>query len=140
VTIIERVLLLQGIELFSDVSTEKLSFVAMIAQEIPIESGKVLYEEDDETDGLYVVISGAIAITRGNSLIETVGPSGAFGVWALFDDQPRLTKAQAAEPSHLLFVPRDEFYEVLSDHVDIVQSIFKQLVRRVRRLATVVEK
>ena len=72
--------------------------------------------------------------------IDRIGAGGSFGVWALFDDEPRMTGAAATESSRLLFVPRDEFYDVLSDHVDIAQGIFKQLVQRVRRLAAVAEK
>ena len=47
-----------------------------------------------------------------------------------------VTTAEAAEPSRLLFVDRDEFYDVLADHADITRGIFKQLVQGVRRLAT----
>jgi CRP-like cAMP-binding protein len=139
-TIIERVLLLQGVDLFSNVTTQQLSFIAAIAEEIAVETGTVLYRENDAPDGLYVVISGAVVVSRNGDAIDRIGPNASFGVWALFDDQPRLTSAEVPETSRLLFVPREEFYEVLADHVDIVQSIFKQLVQRVRSLAAVVEK
>ena len=139
-TIIERVLLLQGVELFGSVTTEQLSYVAIISEELSLEQGKVLYREHDSPDGLYVVISGAVAVTRGSDVIERLGPNGSFGVWALFDDKPRLTGAQAVEDSTLLFVPREQFYEVLSDHVDIVQGMFRHLVERLHQLATIVEK
>jgi len=132
--IIERVLLLQSIGLFNDVTTEQLAFIAAIAEEISVDAGAVIYRENDAPDGFYVVISGAITATRGETTIDEIGPNGSFGVWALFDNQPRLTGAQATEPSRLLFVQRDDFFEVLSNHVDIVQSIFKQLAQRLRRL------
>ena len=47
--------------------------------------------------------------------------------------------SESAEESRLLFVSRDDFYDVLADHVDIVAGLFKHLVQRLRRLATVVE-
>src|SRR5688572_23544964 len=138
-TIIERVLLLQNIELFNEVTTEQLSFIAAIAREKGVAAGAVLYRENDPADGLYVVISGAIAAKRGEDLIDRIGPNGSFGIWAFFDDQPRLTSAEAIEASQLLFVSRDDFYDVLADHVDIVQNIMKQLVYRLRRLTAAVE-
>jgi CRP-like cAMP-binding protein len=138
-TIIERVLLLQNIELFNEVTTEQLSFIAAIAREKAVAAGATLYRENDPADGLYVVISGAIAAKRGDDLIDRIGPNGSFGIWAFFDDQPRLTSAEAIEPSQLLFVSRDDFYDVLADHVDIVQNIMKQLVHRLRRLTAVAE-
>ena len=139
-TIIERVLLLQSIEIFGSVTTEQLSHVAMISREITVEPGKVLYREKDPADGLYVVISGSVSVSRGGQTIDRIGQNGSFGVWALFDDESRLTDARANEFTRLLFVPRDEFYEVLSDHVDIVQGIFKHFVQRIRDLAMVMEK
>lgn len=139
-TVIEKVLLLQAVDLFASVTVEQLSFLAAIAEEETIEADKVLYREKDPPDGLYVVVSGDIRISRGGETIEQIGPNTPFGVWALFDDQPRLTQATSTTETCLLFVPREEFYDVLSDHVDIVQGIFKQLVRRMRRLATVLEK
>ena len=41
-TIIERVLLLQGIDLFADVTTEQLSFLATIAEELTFDPGKII--------------------------------------------------------------------------------------------------
>jgi CBS domain-containing protein len=139
-TIIERVLLLQGVELFGSVTTEQLSHVALISEEMSVDRGHVIYRENDSPDGLYVIISGAVAVSRGGDVIEHIGPNGSFGIWALFDDKPRLTSAEATEASRLLFVPREQFYEVLSDHVDIVQGMFKHLVDRLHQLATIVER
>lgn len=134
-TTIERVLFLQGVEAFRGVTTEQLGFIATIAKEVTVDAGYVLYREGDPPDGLYVLISGTVALTRGREVIERIRSNGSFGAWALFDDQPRLARAEAAEACRLLFVPRADFYDVLSDHSDITQGIFKQLVQRVRRLA-----
>jgi CRP/FNR family transcriptional regulator, cyclic AMP receptor protein len=139
-TIIERVLLLQNIELFNEVTTEQLSFIAAIGKEMDVAAKTILYRENDPSDGLYVVISGAIEAKRGGETIDRIGPNDSFGIWAFFDDQPRLTSATAVEPSRLLFVSREDFYDVLADHVEIVQNIMKQLVQRLRRLTAGVEK
>src|SRR5688572_20775322 len=138
-TIIEKVLLLQGIDLFSYVTSEQLSFLAAIADEITIKPSQMLYRENDTPDGLYVVIDGSVSMRRGKEEIDRVGRNGSFGVWALFDDEPRVTTAVTLEESRLLFVPRDDFYEVLSNHVDIVEGLFKHLVQRLRRIVTAVE-
>jgi CRP/FNR family transcriptional regulator, cyclic AMP receptor protein len=139
-TIIERVLLLQNIELFDEVTTEQLSYIAAIGKEMDVAEKTVLYRENDPSDGLYVVISGAIEAKRGEDTIDRIGPNDSFGIWAFFDDQPRLTSATAVEPSRVLFVSREDFYDVLADHIDIIQNIMKQLVQRLRRLTAGVEK
>ncbi len=137
-TVIERVLLLQNIDLFSHVTSEQVSFFAALAEETVIGPNQVLYRENDAPDGLYVVISGAVAIRRGNEEIDRIGPNGSFGVWALFDDEPRIATAVTVEESRILFISRDDFYDVLTDHVEIMQGLFKHLVLRLRGLAAAV--
>ena len=42
--------------------------------------------------------------------------------------------ATALEDVHLLKIEQEEFYDLLSDHVEITQSIFKALVQRIKGL------
>jgi len=137
-TIIERVLLLQNIDLFSHVTAEQVSFFAALAEETVVGPDRVLYRENDAPDGLYVVVSGSVAMRRGSEEIDRIGPNGSFGVWALFDDEPRIATAIILQESRILFISRDDFYDVLTDHVDIIQGLFKHLVLRIRGLATAV--
>jgi CRP/FNR family transcriptional regulator, cyclic AMP receptor protein len=139
-TIIEKVLLLQTVDVLSGMTSEQLSFIAAIAQEISAQPNWTIYREGDSPDGIYVVISGSVRMQRGKDEIDRIMPNGAFGVWALFDNEPRLTTASTIEESQLLFVSRERFYDVLSDHVDIVEGILKQLAQRLRRLASTVDK
>ena len=139
-TIIEKVLLLQNVDLFARVTTEQLSFLAAIAAEITAHPGRVIYSEGDAPDGLYIVVSGAVLMKRGGGEIDRITPGGAFGVWALFDNEPRLTTAEVVEESRLLYISRDDFYDVLSDHFEMVEGLFKHLVQRLRKLAEVAEK
>ncbi len=139
-TNLEKVLLLQDVELFSQVTLEQLSYVAAITREITVSRLHRLYTEGDLPDGLYILVSGAVLMLHGKGEVDRILPNGTFGVWALFDDEPRMTTAQAIEESNLLFVPRDDFYDVLSDHVEIVAALFKHLVQRLRKLAVAVEK
>ncbi len=139
-TILEKVLLLQNVDLFSRVASEDLSHLAGIAAEIEASPGRVLYAEGDPPDGLYVVISGSVLMRRSGEEIDRIAPNAAFGIWALFDDEPRLATAAAVGDTRLLFLPRDDFYDILSDHVEMVEALFKHLVQRLRKIATVVEK
>jgi CRP-like cAMP-binding protein len=113
--------------------------VAAITREIAVPPRRVLYAEGDPPDGLYIVVSGSILMRRAREAIDRVTANGTFGAWALFDDQPRLTAAEAVEEARVLFVPREEFYDVLSEHVEMVAGLFKHMAQRLRRLASVVE-
>jgi CRP/FNR family transcriptional regulator, cyclic AMP receptor protein len=138
-TTVEKVLLIQGVDLFSEVTLEQLSYVAAITREINVPKGRKLYAEGDAPDGLYILVTGSVLMLRAKHEIDRILPNGTFGVWALFDDEPRLTTAETIEECNLLFVPREDFYDVLSDHIEIVALLFKRLVRRLRKLAAAAE-
>ncbi len=138
-TILEKVLLLQTVDLFGRLTSEQLSYVAAIAEEISIGRGHILYSEGETADGLYIIISGSMLMRRGMEEIGRQSQGDAFGVWALLDDEPRLTAAEALEESRVLFVARDDFYEMLSGHLEVVEGIMKYLAQRLRKIASMIE-
>ncbi|MCA9670408.1 MAG: cyclic nucleotide-binding domain-containing protein, partial [Myxococcales bacterium] len=138
-TVIEKALKLQTVDVLQRASSEDLGHVAQIAQEVELSPGTEIYAEGDSADALFVVISGSVKLLRGKDEIGTVREGEAFGTWALFDEAPRVATAKANEDTLLLKVDRDEFLELLADRVDIVQAVFRAMVSRLRQLADVVQ-
>jgi CRP-like cAMP-binding protein len=133
-TIIEKVIFLQNVDVFSDVATEQLAHIAAIAQEVSYLKNDTVYEVNQESDALFVVAEGKIKIHHEGEEITVVGEREALGTWSLFDDEPRVATATAAEDSRLLRVDRDEFHELLSDHIEITQAVLKYVAGRIRGL------
>lgn len=133
-TIIEKVIFLQNIDVFSEVTTEHLASLAGIAEEVDYIKGDVVYKEYDPADALYLVLSGKVLLKRGEQVISTAGRMDAFGTWALFDEEPRVVTAVVEEDSGLLRVDREEFIDLLADHVQIAQGVIKTVVKRLRNL------
>lgn len=134
-TAIEKVIFLQNVDVFSQVPTRELTFLAAIAEEVFLRKGEVVYTVDDPSDALYLVLEGKVRLHREEQEISTAGAKGAFGTWALFDETPRLVTATVVEDARLLRVDREDFYTILADHVRIAEGIFKTLVKRLRGLA-----
>jgi CRP/FNR family transcriptional regulator/CRP/FNR family cyclic AMP-dependent transcriptional regulator len=133
-SVIEKVVFLQNVDIFSRVSTEQLAYVAAIAEEVSFLKGDVIFKEQDTSDALYLVIDGKVRLQRGEDEIAAAGSREAFGAWALFDDEPRLVTAVVAEDCRLLRVDRDDFADLLADHIQITQGIMKDIVGRLRGL------
>jgi len=133
---IERVLALQKNEIFAEVSTDGLTHLAAIAEEVEFDSGDALFQEGEAPDACYLILAGRVELSRGGQVELTVGMGEDIGVWALFDNEPRVFAARATENTHALKISQDDFYDLLSDHTDIVQSFFRTLVRRIRRVLT----
>ena len=133
-TTVEKVLFLQDVDIFEHTTTEDLSHIAAIAEEIEYQVDDVIYKEDEISDSMYVVIDGKVRLTRGEKEVMVAGKMEAFGTWALFDDEPRVATATALETSQLLRLDREDFIDLLADHVAITQSILKTMAKRLRKL------
>jgi CRP/FNR family cyclic AMP-dependent transcriptional regulator len=133
-TIIEKVLALQEVELFSRVSTEALAHLASIAHEETLEPGRDLFREGDAADALHLVLTGAIRIHRAGRDVTQAGAGDVLGTWALLDVETRVATATVTEAARLLRIDRYEFYDLIADHLEITQGVFSALVKRVRRL------
>ena len=133
-SIIEKVLLLQEVEILQSVSTEHLSYLAQITDEIDFHKNDSIYHEGDIADALYVVISGEVIIHRNNQKLLTAGPKSAFGIWALFDEDERVVSAVCASSCRLLCLAKEDFHDVLADHSEISRSVLSAMAKRLRSL------
>lgn len=133
-TLIEKVIFLRGIDVFSEVPTEQLGYLAAIAEPQRRGAGERIYEEHAPADSMYVVIRGRVRLHRGDTEVLIAVERSAFGTWALFDDEPRLTAATAIDEVELLRIDKEEFIDLLADHVAITQGVLKAIVRRLRKV------
>lgn len=135
-TTIEKVIFLQEVDVFEHLTTEDLAHLATISEEISIPSDSVIYREGGRPDAMYLVLDGRIRLHKKSEDVMIAEKKEAFGTWALFEDEPRVVTATALEESHLLRIDKEDFIDLLADHVIITQGIMKALVHRVRGLMT----
>ena len=135
-SIVEKVIFLQNVDVFAEIPSEQLSFLAAIAEEITFAKGEDVYKSDAPSDALYVVLEGHVRLHRDGEEITSASRSEPFGTWALFDDTPRVATATAQEETKVLCIDREDFLDLLSDHVQITEGVLKTLVGRLRGLLT----
>lgn len=133
-TVIEKVIFLQQVDVFSEISTEQMAYLAAIVEEVAFMKNIDIYHEQDSPDAIYLVLEGQVRLHRHALDIATMGPQEAFGTWALFDEEPRVATATTLEDTRLLRVGRDDFIDLLSDHVEITQGVLRALTKRLRGL------
>lgn len=131
-TVVEKVVFLQNVDVFSEVPSEQLTYLASIAEEVDCLKDDILFKENDPADALYLVLEGKVGLDREGKEIMQAGPQDAFGTWALFDDVPRVVTATVLEDVRLLRIERREFVDLLADNVQVTQGVLKTLVKKVR--------
>jgi len=133
-TVVERVLILKGADLFSDVGPRHLLGLADVAREVEISKGDMIYKEEDPADALYMVVEGRVRLSTGDRMMSEVGPGEAFGTWSLVDDTGRGHRAECTEDGLTLALNRDEFYDVAAGDLTLLQEVVRALGKRLRTL------
>ncbi len=134
--LIEKVFLLQQIDLLHDARSSHLALLASIAEEVEVEPGTLLLQQGEPTDALYVVIRGSVELRGMGEQVLLAQNGTAFGTWALIDEAPSLVSARAIEPTQLLRITRRDFYDLLADHHELALGLLQGLARRVRTLVS----
>ena len=133
-TLIEKVLVLQEVELLSSLSPEQLFRIGLITRELNVEAGQMLFQEKTRSDAIYIIVRGSVAIERNGEVVHLSEQNEVVGTWALIDDEPMAVTARVRDEALLLQIKREEFFDLLADHSEIMQNIFHILARRIRRL------
>jgi CRP-like cAMP-binding protein len=132
--IIEKVIALEAVELLKNLTADQLARIATIAKEVRYPSGKLVLQPDKSLDALFVILDGSVEISQTDSPLTVAKQNDVLGAWALFDPDPMPITARTAEDTRLLRIGRDEFFDLLSDNMEITASIFTTLVRRFRQI------
>lgn len=133
-TVVEKAVFLQGIEVFFQTKTEDLARIAAISEQIEFEKGETIFKENDRGTSLFFVIRGEVSLRKGNKEIRRIYSQGNFGDLALLDNEPREFTAIALQHTYVLQINSEEFYELIADHIEITRAVFKSLTKQIRKL------
>jgi CRP-like cAMP-binding protein len=132
--LVEKVLTLESVELFRNLKPEQLARIAAVASEISVGPRKEVYDATRPPSYLFVVVEGAVELSREGESLAVARQNEVLGAWALFDDEPLAIRARTLEDTRLMRISRDDFYDVLADNPEITQALFSTLVKRFRKL------
>ena len=98
----------------------------------------IILNEGDETDSLYIIISGRVKVFLANEegkeiVLDTQGPGEYFGEMVL-DEGPRSASVMTLEPSRFQLIPKDDVKALLKSHPDFAMHLVRKLIWRGRVL------
>ena len=127
-----RLKLLKNVVLFKDLSMSELAVIDQMFHARHYLTDEVIFDEGEEGQGLFVVLSGRVKITLPadvNTVLIELGPGAFFGEVALLDQSVRTAQARAIEDAEIVALFRTEFYSLLETHSGIASRISFQLAR-----------
>ncbi len=136
---------LRRLPLFAGLGEAALAAVAQRTVARSVAAGTRLFREGEPCKGLYVVVSGRVAVYRASAdgreqVLHTQEAGQPIAEVPLFDGGPYPASARAAEDSRLLFLPRDAFEWLYRHNPEIADAVIRDLGRRLRRMVRLVEK
>jgi len=132
--------MLKNIPLFAALADDALALLEQHANTRTFPRNAILINEGDETDSLYLILSGKVRVFMSNPdgkeiILNEQGPGEHFGELALIDDSPRSASVMALEKTQVSMISRQDFREVLNCNPDVAFGLIKDLSRRVRTLS-----
>jgi len=105
---------------------------------VVFDEGQVVFREGDPADCMYILLDGAIELTKrgelGATMLKTVRQANEFfGEMALIDGKPRSATATATKMSSLISVDGSTFENLLMTNGKFAVKIIKVLSERIRK-------
>jgi CRP/FNR family transcriptional regulator, cyclic AMP receptor protein len=137
-----RLLRLKNSALFGTLKPLELKIVDGLMHERRYLPGEIVFDEGEEGQALYLVMSGRVAITRSSAQgplpVAELEADSFFGDLALLDDSPRNAQVRAIDECELAVFFRADFLALMeTDAVigyKISLALARQLAMRLRYL------
>lgn len=124
--------------LFAGLDNDAADALRSNMTEVELARGRMLFQEGDPGDALYVMITGKIKLVRKandgrENLLAVLGPGEMFGELSVFDPGPRSTAAMAVTKVKLLRLSQADLVPWLHDRPEVAAGLLRQLAGRLRR-------
>ena len=134
-TLSPRQLRLQNTSLFRSLKPLEIKFVDGLMHERRFLPDEIVFDEGEEGQALYLVMSGRVQISRahsrGRQIVGELGAGSVFGDLALLDNSPRSATVRALDACELAVFFRDDFLALMETDAVIGYKISLALARHI---------
>lgn len=119
--LIERVIELKKIEMFSNIPGELITYMAESLEEVRVKLGSTIIREGDSgMEPMYIVLDGSIDIYEGDHKVAERVKGGVFGEKNITETDHFRFTALARTECTLLLMRKEELLNLLSKHFEIL--------------------
>jgi hypothetical protein len=135
--LMERLLALKQVPLFSQLSLEQLEAIRQITREVHYLPGEPIVVEGDWGGELFLLMEGSVKFVKGHGTPDAQTRSrqqavGYFGEMAALDNQPRSLTVIAERESQLLCLDGERLKDLIRQMPEISFEIMSVLTARIR--------
>jgi len=135
--------------LFTSLQATQRAKLEALALTRHLEQEEILFMEDDPCSGFFVLVEGAIQLTRfsdtpgAHPTLAVVLPVNSFAEAAMFGGEAFPATATALKPSRVVQFPKDRFLRTMREDPDLALSIIhaqsvwlRKLAQKLQQLST----
>ncbi len=126
--ITEKVMLLRKVKLFMNLPGETLLTIAETCEEREIIRDQKLFAMGDHPDGMYIIASGKVAISKAEQVLVELKEYDFFGEIGLFDESPRMADAIATSDGMILFLQKEVFDGITEDLPEVLRALVRTVI------------
>jgi serine/threonine protein phosphatase PrpC len=128
---------LKGMQMFRYLSYKELVRIMNVADSVEVGTDDVVFREGEPGEAMYVLMSGAVRLSKGGVVVAELGKGQHFGEMSLVDRSVRSLTAIATEPTRLAIIRRKDFYDIIKKEsqlaVKLLWSFVQVLGARLRK-------
>ena len=133
-SLMERVLFLRKVPLFSMLAPPDLEPIASIAREQAFAPGDLLATRGEDGVEMHIIVSGDVSVTTGagddGHVVATRSSGDAVGEMSLLTNEPRMATLVCASPVRVLTIDRPRFEAILRERPEVSLGVIRVLCRR----------
>lgn len=130
----DEVELLRRVPLFAAMPPAKLKLLAFTSDKIVYAAGQVLFNQGDQGDAAYVLLSGAadvlIDTPAGQIRVDSIGANAIVGEIAIICDAARTATIKTTAPVEALRIRKDDFLRLLGEFPEMAIEVMRVLADR----------
>jgi CRP/FNR family transcriptional regulator, cyclic AMP receptor protein len=121
---------LHTLSLFSHCSERQLEYVDSRTDQVSIPAGEVLIQEGRLNHTFFLLMDGAVQITRGGEPVAVRGPGDYFGEISMVDRGEATATVTAATDSTFLVMSHEQFRDAVMANDDILAPVLRTIQLR----------
>lgn len=129
---IEKMFVLRKVPIFKMLDGELLLSIAEETSALDMQAGQSIFKKGDPPDGIYIVVSGKVKLTKDSDTISYVTENGFFGELALLDNETRYADAVAETEGMLLFLDKQTFNQISDDQPIVFRETVNYVMQYLR--------
>jgi len=130
--LIERVLLLKSLSVFSETPETILAEIVHLMVEINAPAGTQIVKEGEVGNCMYIIFDGSVRIHKQKKILIDLHEKDFFGELALLDVETRSATATATTDCTLFRIDQEPFYDLMESRPEVVRGVIKILCKRIR--------